>query len=402
MAPSSAAVPQSSVVNISGPPRKSRKRFSASRWIVLSAILLISIFLIRPTITYLRVISVVLRFADPESKGLTRFARHAVREETGIVQTSWGSLKYRLYVPVNVDCYGGIVLVHGIHREGIAEPRLINFSRALAAAGVEVMTPEITDLTHYRVTTQTSEMIGYSAEFLSSRMNRPKVGVIGLSFSGGLVLIAAAQPQYAEKIGFVLAVGAHSDLGRVSRFLATDVVQMPDGSTHKIKAHQYGALVIAYSHIEDFFSEMDANSAREALGFQLAEMPDKASEVTQSLSRYGKERFEELLYHRERLQALLLCSIQLHEREMAAASPHDQLQNLNVPVYLLHAARDDIIPPSESLWLSREIPKKQLRAVLISPAIIHADVGEEASLIEKWELATFLSRILEDTDRLSD
>lgn len=367
------------------------------------AILLIGIFLIRPTSTYLRVISLVLRFSDPQSKGLgARFASHPVKEETGIVPTPWGPLKYRLFVPVNVRRYGGVVLVHGIHRAGIAEPRLINFSRALASAGVEVMTPEMIDLTNYRVTPQTSEVIGYSADFLSSRMNQRKVGVVGLSFSGGLALIAAANPQYAREMGFVLAVGAHGDLRRVARFLATDIVELPDGSAQIFRAHEYGALVIAYSHVEDFFSATDTTTAQEALRFWLSEMPEQAWEAARRLSPQGKERFEELLYRREQLKALLLHSIQLHEPEMAAVSPHHQLDHLNVPVYLLHAARDDIIPPSESLWLAREIPRAKLQGVLVSPAIVHADVGESASLTQKWELIAFLSRILEDTDRLSD
>ena len=43
-----------------------------------------------------------------------------------------------------------------------------------------------------------------------------------MSFAGGLSLLAAADPRFAEDVGFVVAVGAHHDLARVSRFFATD------------------------------------------------------------------------------------------------------------------------------------------------------------------------------------
>lgn len=379
----------------------SKRSISALPWIMLLTVLLAGILLIRPAEVYLRVISVIARFSDPQDRGLaTRFASHKVREETGIIQTEWGPLKYRIYTPLNVSHPGGLVLIHGIHREGIEEPRLINFSRALAAAEVEVLTPELSDLTDYRVTSHTSDVIGYSAEFLSKRMNQPKVGVVGLSFSGGLALIAATTPRYAERIGLVLALGAHSDLARVARFLATNVVEMPDGNSRNENANEYGALVVAYSHVEDFFSEADVPSAQQALKLWLSEMPDQARELITRLSPQGQERFTQLLYHRDQLKDVLLWSIKVHEHEMAAASPKGRLRTLTVPVYLLHAARDDVIPASESLWLCREIPKKQLRAVLISPAIIHADVQEQTSLWQKWQLVNFLARLLRDVDRL--
>lgn len=374
-----------------------------SRWILSLGVLVIGIVLVRPIGADLRVISIVLRFSSPQSTTLgTRFAGHPIREETETIQSPWGPVRYHLYTPLNSRHYGGVVLVHGIHREGIEEPRLINFSRALAAAGVEVMTPEITDLANYSVTSKTPEVIGYSAEFLSNRMKRPKVGVIGLSFSGGLALIAAADPRYASKMGFVLALGGYSDLGRVARFLATDKVQMPDGTTRVIRAHEYGALVIAYSHVADFFPAGDITTAREALRLWLSEMPDQAWATARGLSPQGTVRFEELLHHRQGLRESLLRSIQLHGSEMEAVSPSGRLDNLSVPVYLLHAARDDVIPASETLWLSQEIPRNRLRAVLISPVIVHSDVGEEASLLQKWQLVTFLSRVLEEVDRLAD
>lgn len=384
----------------STPPGK-RAPASIRRWLIFLAVLLIGIFLFRPIETHLRVMSVVLRFSSPQSTGFgVRFAQRPFREDTGIAQTAWGPLKYRLYTPLDATHCGGIVLVHGIHWLGIEEPRLISFSRALAAAGVEVMTPELHDLADYRVTLHTSDVIGYSADFLSAHMHRPKVGVIGLSFAGGLALLAASKPDYAAKMGFVLAIGAHDDLARVARFLATDIVEMPDGSTTFFKAHEYGALVVAYSHVEDFFPMADVTTAQEALRLWLREMPDEARAAARRLTPQGREKFEQILYHRDQLKEELLRSIRLHANEMAAASPSGQLQNLGVPVYLLHGAADNVIPPSETLWISHEIPKKKLRAVLISPAIIHADVEEKISFLQQWELVNFLAHVLKDIDQL--
>src|SRR5262245_19477061 len=87
---------------------------------------------------HLRATSILVRLTDPGAQGfLTRFARHPFTEETSTAATPHGALRYRLYVPKDVSHPPGIILLHGIHRAGIDEPRLINFGRVLAGAGIE-------------------------------------------------------------------------------------------------------------------------------------------------------------------------------------------------------------------------------------------------------------------------
>src|SRR5690349_23597552 len=200
---------------------------------------------------HLRSLSLMLRFSNPQAHGVaTHFASHPFTEEDGVAQTPHGPLRYRLYAPQDVKNPGGIVLLHGVHHLGIEDPRMWNLARALAGAGVLVMTPELQDLADYRVTARTIDVIGDSAVALSNRMDRT-VGVIGLSFAGGLALLAADRKDYAQSIGFVLAIGAHDDMGRVARFFAANVIARPDGTESSVAAHEYGVLVLAYAHLED-------------------------------------------------------------------------------------------------------------------------------------------------------
>ncbi len=59
---------------------------------------------------------------------------------------------------------------------------------------------------------------------------------------------------------------------------------------------------------------------------------------------------------------------------MAAVSPEGRLANLKTPVYLLHGAGDNIIPSAETEWMAAELPKRSLRAELISPVLSHLDL----------------------------
>jgi dienelactone hydrolase len=368
-------------------------------FVVLLTIAVTGEVLFYPVGPHLRAMSLLLRFSNPKAAGLAAsFANHPFKEEDGTAQTPHGPLRYRLYIPQDVKNPGGVLLLHGVHHLGIEDPRMWNLARALASAGVLVMTPELKDLTDYRVTPQTIDVIGDSATVLSTRINKP-VGVIGLSFAGGLSLIAAAKPEYAQKIGFVLAIGSHDDMSRVARFFAANVIAKPDSAESPFQAHEYGVLVLAYAHLEDFFSPQDVPVAREILRQRLWELPD-ADKNAAALSAAGKTELDELLHHRDLLRDALLQEINLHKAEMDTVSPHSAISSLHTPVYLLHGAGDTIIPASETLWLAKDLPAQSVKAELISPALVHVNMEDKITWQQQWEMMDFMAQVLDATDNL--
>jgi pimeloyl-ACP methyl ester carboxylesterase len=368
-------------------------------FVLVASIGCIGAVLLHPVGPHLRAISLLLRFGNPQSNGFSAsFAQHPYKEEDGSAQTSQGPLRYRLYTPQDVKNPGGVVLLHGVHHLGIEDPRMWNLARALASAGVLVMTPELQDLADYRVTAQTIDSIGNSAVVLSMRMNRT-VGVIGLSFAGGLSLLAANRTEFRDKIGFVVAIGAHDDMGRVARSFAANVITLPNGNDAPFQAHEYGVLVLAYSHLEDFFSSQDVPIARQALRQWLWELPD-AMKTASDLSPAGQKELDLLLHHRDQLREPLLAEIKLHKDEMDTVSPHGHLAQLHTAVFLLHGAGDTIIPATETLWLAKDVPPNELKAALVSPALVHVDMGDKVTWQQQWQLADFMAQVLDAADKL--
>jgi hypothetical protein len=368
-------------------------------FVVLASIGLTGAVTLHPIGPHLRAMSLLLRFSNPNATGIAAsFAHHPFKEEDGSAPTPHGPLHYRLYIPQDVKNPGGVVLLHGVHHLGIEDPRMWSLARALASAGELVMTPELQDLADYRVTAQTIDVIGDSAVMLSTRMNRT-VGVIGLSFAGGLSLLAAEKPAYAQTIGFVVTIGAHDDMSRVARFFAANVIAKPDSPEMPFQAHEYGALVLAYSHLEDFFSPQDVPVAREILRQRLWELPD-AEKNSAALSPAGKTELDELLHHRDLLREVLLQEIKLHKAEMDAVSPHGKISAMSTPVYLLHGAGDTIIPASETLWLAKDLPQQSVKAELVSPALVHVNMEDKMTWQQQWDLMDFMAQVLDATDHL--
>jgi dienelactone hydrolase len=351
--------------------------------------------------THLRAAAVLERVSDPNAHGpIADFASSPLREENGSALVAEGPMQFRLYIPEKGAHHGAIVLLHGVHHLGINDPRLINLSRALAGSGVEVMTPELQDLADYRITPRTIDTIGASAVILSTRLKQ-RVGIIGLSFAGSLSLLAAARPEYADKIGFVLSVGGYEDMARVARFYTSNVETAPDGKEIHSPAHEYGALLLAYAHLEDFFAARDVPVVRQALRQWLWEDP-KAMKTAAALSPQGKKTLDLLLHHRDQLQQDFATEIAKQQADLEAVSPRSKLDGLKTHVYLLHGASDNIIPPAETLWLERDVPRETLKGVLISEALTHVNAGNGEPLSEKLALVHFFAGVLQDADQSSE
>jgi dienelactone hydrolase len=359
------------------------------------------VLLFRPAGAHVRAVSLLTRFTAPEDKGfVARFGAHDVEERPFVVKAPRGDVPARIYRPTDLPGAPGIVLAHGVHHDGIEEVRLVRFARTIAATGVVVMTPEIAELRDYHVDPKSIETIGATVQSLSAEVKRRTVGVMGLSFAGGLSLLAAADARWAPRIGFVVAVGAHDDLSRVSTFFATNAIADPDGKPAKVSAHEYGPLVLVYSHIEDFFPAEDVPAAREALRFWLWERRDDARAVLPRLGPAAREKMERMFGGKiATISGEIKDELKKHEDEAARVSPHGHMGTLQAPVYLLHGAGDTVIPATETLWLARDVPPPVLRDVLVSPAIVHVELEGEPGAYDKWALVHFMADVLAEAER---
>jgi len=371
-------------------------------WVALVVALLIAATY-RPLTHTLRAASVLLTIQNPNAHGwLANYGTNPVDVQDAPFMVNGQTNPARIYVPRGVANAPAIVVVHGVHHLGIDEPRLMAFARALAGHGFLVMTPLVADMADYRVTPQCIDVIGEAAHALKVRSGAKHVGVLGLSFAGGLALMAADNPRYAPDIAWVAAVGAHDDLQRVLEFYATNQIAAPDGTIKKMQAHEYGCLVVVYDHPDLFFAPQDVDEARKALRYQLWEDMAKARAEAEKLSPDGQKKMDLLLDHRtDILGPEILANIAKHSAEMAEVSPHGHVANVRVPVFLLAGAADNVIPPTETLWLERDLPPGTVRECLISPVISHVELEGKPTLKNRLELVHFMTELLNEADRSS-
>jgi pimeloyl-ACP methyl ester carboxylesterase len=334
---------------------------------------------------------------------VSKLVAEPVRTEDVGFSTANGVVRGRIYRPAGGSGRSdapGLVVLHGVHHLGMNEPRLVGFASAMASCGLRVLTPELPGIADYHVDKSSVGVIGESARWFAGVTGGP-VGVLGLSFSGGLALVAAGEPEYRPDFKFVFAVGSQDRMDHVASYYLTGREMRPDGTTERLTPHEYGALVLEYEHLEDFVPAEDEAAIRPVLREHLYE--DRAAEALAEAGLSARQRAEARALMdsnsaatRERLAAANLK----HIEEMQGLSPHGVLRTMRTPVYLLHGEADNIIPAAETLWMASELPKGSLQEVLVSPVLSHLDLdGAKPDVWDQWRLVHFFALVMDAAER---
>lgn len=356
---------------------------------------------------YLRGLSLVVRAAGLQEDWATALARW----RTGPFEVSelqvpsrHGPLRARLYRPREARGYP-VVLTSGVHANGIDEPRLMKVAKDLAMGGQVILTPEPPDLLHYEITPRLTDMLEDMASWLSAQKElapEGAVGLFGISFSGGLSVVAAGRPGLKAKVAAVLSLGGHGDLSRVLTFLCTGA--LPDGQ--RLKPHDYGVVVILLNVADRLVPPEQVEPLRAGIRTFL-----RASHLTLSDARKAEETFEEARRLQARLpepSARLLGYV--NTRDVAALGPlllphvrafaadpslsPERSSPPSAPVYLLHGADDSVIPAAEATLLADALRPHAEVHLLLTPLISHAEVDQSPRLRDLWKLMSFWAHLL--------
>jgi dienelactone hydrolase len=315
-----------------------------------------------------------------------------------------GVLHGRLYLPAG-ESRRAFVLTPGVHAAGIDEPRLVDFAGHLAARGYVVLTPELPDLRQYRITPRSTDMIEDAALWLAGPSGLTadgRVGIIGISFAGGLSVVAAGRPALRSRAAFVLSVGGHGDLLRTLQYLCTG--RMADGTARC--PHDYGLALVALEVADRLVPPAQVELFRTGvLTFLEASEADRTDrQRAQRLFRKARD-----LESRMPEPARTLMS-HVNDRDVRALGPHllPHVPSIAAdaslspesspapvsPVYLLHGASDNVIPPEESRLLATHLRSQTRVELLLTPLITHAAASRYLDLDDTWKLIAFWAAVL--------
>ena len=339
------------------------------------------------------------------ARTLAEWETRAVDEQSLTVPWRGGALPARTYLPRG-SRRRAFLLVPGIHASGVDEPRLIGFARDLASMGHPVLTVGPPDLARYTISPSVTDAIEDAASWLSQQRTLApdgRIGMMGISFAGGLSIVAAGRPSLANRVVAVLSLGGHGDLPRTLRYLCTGI--QADGT--RSAPHDYGVVIILLGVADQVVPADQVAPLRQALLTFLEasrlDLVDKAQsaaefERARALASTLPEPARTMMNYVnlrdvEHLGPILLPHVAALGGAAALSPAHSPVPQ--APVYLLHGSGDNVIPAGETVALARTLTEHGADAhALVTPLITHAEVDRAAGVADAWALVGFWSDVL--------
>jgi pimeloyl-ACP methyl ester carboxylesterase len=228
---------------------------------------------------------------------------------------------------------------------------------------------------------------------------------MGISFAGGLSIVAAGRPAIRARVTSVLSFGGHGDLPRTLRYLLTGI--QPDGVERP--PHDYGVAIILLGVADRVVPTGQVEPLRAAIWSFLEASRLHAIDIARAEDEFARARelaaalpepaqsYMHLVNARDvaRLGPLLLPYITELAGDHALSPARSDAPAC--PVYLLHGTDDNVIPAVESILLAEDLRKRGTWVdVLLTPLITHADVDRSPTLPEIWRLVTFWGGLLKN------
>ncbi len=214
----------------------------------------------------------------------------------------------------------GLILALGADPAEADDERVVRFTEGLARIGFAVLLTQSEELDAAVVLPVEIGRLTAAFDALAAhpRVRDDRVGYVGLSAGGSLTIVAAAQPEVAGEVGFVVAIGPYYDASSLAASVLSESFRGPDG-------------------VEPW---------------DPARISERAVDNTllASLDDPGRASFEALGDEAtiEEAEAFLAGLAPAALANLEGVSPSDHIDGLRAPLYLLHDRADRFVPWVES------------------------------------------------------
>jgi hypothetical protein len=227
--------------------------------------------------------------------------------------------------PTDHEQHGAMILLLGagdLPRGDLA----VHFADTLARLGVVTLVPESSGMLAERLTFDEVDAVRASLDVLRGlpEVDPGRTGLVGLSASGGLSIVAAGQPDLRDRIRFVNSFGSYDDATSLLLDVASRSIEV-DGVVRVWQPEARTVKVVANALVDAGVGSADRD---ELLG---GTTRARGRQILEGLPREVKER-------------------------LAAISPSTYVGQLHAHVYLMHDVDDTFIPFTESRDLVAQAP----------------------------------------------
>jgi len=305
----------------------------------------------------------------------------------------------------------GWVVLHGVTRRGRAHAQLTRFTRTIVSTGAVAIVPEVPEWRDFRLAPRLAlptVRAAITALRESGLVQDAPVGVIGFSFGAPHAIAATGQADLRDEVAGSVAFGGYCSLQRTVRYLMTGRHEW-QGRRHMRTPDPYGRWIVASNYLTRVPGHEDAEDVSGALRALCAEAGDKEIPAADPRLDVLKVELRAALAEERRALFDLFApagaelpdpgrSEDMAESLASAArgvepdiEPNRALADVELPVHLMHARYDNLIPYTEGLRLRECLPGGTWARVTVTRLFGHSGQNSFPSLARALrELPVFL------------
>jgi dienelactone hydrolase len=303
----------------------------------------------------------------------------------------------RIWHPRSSGPAPAIILFQGASPAGENHEILNRLARGLAKVGFKVYIPGLPRLKEVLIREETVEQM---VEIFLQVHQRPdvlsdRITTIGFSFGGSQLVKACLDPRMNGLPAKVLSFGSYFDLERTLKFVLTGECSHA-GKDYSFDPHEWGNIVFFHNYIDYFDGDFNIEEIRRYF-LALVEEDGVMEDHLAALSEKDRSFIDLISTDRKKSLELALSVLPNLRSTVESLSPRYFTEKINFSLHLVHGARDNMIPFTETMAFSDTLEKQGTEVhTFISGLYSHNEAeSAERSLFgrinELWRLGSFIN-----------
>ena len=236
--------------------------------------------------------------------------------------------------------------------------------RLLAQVGFTVYIPRIPPLKNLDI----SEInVQWFAHFYQWTLDIEKVNphqtiMMGISYGGGIMLKTLLNIKDRVPLPkTLLTYGTYSDAESTLDFLLTGEISIKE-KIYQITPHEWGLTVLFHNYLKNLDTEWDTSGLQRAIQLHIQDKREKCDRHVDTLPEFQKNIFYSIITGNPipEVKELAHAIFKNEQETLKRLSPTYWAKNFQKKVFILHGSNDSMIPFTESIQLSEDLPNSEL------------------------------------------
>ena len=277
-----------------------------------------------------------------------------------------------------------IILYPGASPFAEDHPSMIFLGAVLANIGFNVFIPRIPLLKDLDISEDNIKWFRNAYEQLIQR-NDVKNSVItcmGVSYGGALLLKSSLHgPMVKVPPRCLLTYGTIFDVETSLDFVMTGKLNIK-GKEVNIKPHEWGMVVCFHNFLPKIDIGYDTKDIQRILKLRVQNKHEDVQSELEKLESNKKELVADILDAKISPEVKRIIDIILNEKIdlLNSIAPKSWCKDIDAKVFIMHGAGDNMVPYTQSILLSKNIPESEL---FISYLYEHNEISPKRSFIYK-------------------